>query len=123
MLEEGDVLLLAQHREDQMETVMLQLFRGAGVQGLSGMPVKCAFGAGQMCRPLLDVSQQEINDYYSRHLISSDLLELRNLADVAELIITSALQRKESRGLHYILDYPETDKSQPAKDTFIAGKS
>jgi len=67
LLEEGDVLLLAQHREDQMETVMLQLFRGAGVQGLSGMPVKCAFGAGQMCRPLLDVSQQEINDYAQQY--------------------------------------------------------
>jgi L-aspartate oxidase len=69
----------------------------------------------------LSLLQQEIEDYYSQHRISSDLLELRNLADVAELIITSASQRKESRGLHYTLDYPEID-SMPPKDTIIAGK-
>jgi len=71
----------------------------------------------------LRLLQEEISDYYTRHRISSDLLELRNLADVAELIITSALQRKESRGLHYTLDYPETDNVHDAKDTIIAGKS
>ena len=71
----------------------------------------------------LNLLQQEIGDYYSQHRISRDLLELRNLADVAELIITSALQRKESRGLHYTLDHPELDDSKPAKDTIIAGKS
>jgi len=71
----------------------------------------------------LKLIQQEINDYYTQHRISSDLLELRNLADVAELIITSALQRKESRGLHYTLDYPETDSLHDAKDTIISGKS
>ncbi len=70
----------------------------------------------------LNLLQQEISDYYSKHRISSDLLELRNLADVAELIISSALLRKESRGLHYTLDYPETDTSQAAKDTIISGK-
>lgn len=69
----------------------------------------------------LSLLQQEIEDYYSQHRISSDLLELRNLADVAELIITSALQRKESRGLHYTLDYPETDNMSPM-NTIIAGK-
>ena len=74
-------------------------------------------------RQRLMLLQQEISDYYSQHHISSDLLELRNLADVAELIINSALQRKESRGLHYTLDYPETDTSQTPKDTIIKGKS
>ncbi|MFW5442741.1 MAG: tRNA lysidine(34) synthetase TilS [Methylococcaceae bacterium] len=59
----NDVLLLAQHREDQMETVLLQLFRGAGVQGLSGMPLSIAFGHGLMCRPFLDVPKQLINEY------------------------------------------------------------
>lgn len=58
-----DVVLFAQHREDQMETVLLQLFRGAGVQGLSAMPQTMAFGAGTLIRPFLDVSKQEINDY------------------------------------------------------------
>jgi L-aspartate oxidase len=71
----------------------------------------------------LNLLQQEINDYYSQHRISSDLLELRNLANVAELIISSALQRKESRGLHYTLDYPETGPDHDAKDTVILGKS
>jgi L-aspartate oxidase len=70
----------------------------------------------------LALLQQEINDYYSKHRITSDLLELRNLADVAELIIQSALLRKESRGLHYTLDYPELLPSE-AKDTIISGKS
>ena len=71
----------------------------------------------------LQLLQQEIADYYSQHRISSDLIELRNLANVAELIITSALQRKESRGLHYILDYPETNDQGMATDTIITGKS
>ena len=73
-------------------------------------------------RQRLALLQDEIRDYYSQHHISSDLLELRNLADVAELIITSALLRKESRGLHYTLDYPETDNWQPAQETIIEPK-
>ncbi|MDR2990208.1 MAG: FAD-binding protein, partial [Providencia alcalifaciens] len=51
--------------------------------------------------------QQEINDYYANFRISNNLLELRNLVQVAELMVRCALERKESRGLHYTLDYPE----------------
>lgn len=61
--------------------------------------------------------QSEIHDYYSNYRISSDLLELRNLATVAELIIRSAQLRKESRGLHYTLDYPKT--AAEARDTLL----
>jgi L-aspartate oxidase len=67
----------------------------------------------------LALLKQEIDEFYSQHLISSDLLELRNLADVAELIIDSALMRKESRGLHYTLDYPLANDSKKPSETII----
>ncbi len=54
----------------------------------------------------------EIQDYYRRSTISSRLIELRNLATIAKLIIKSAIERKESRGLHYNIDYPSTIEDQ-----------
>lgn len=65
-------------------------------------------------RLLLD----EIDEFYSNYKVSRDLIELRNLAQVAELIILSAMQRHESRGLHYTLDYP--DLLPEARDTILA---
>ena len=59
----------------------------------------------------LDVINSEINEFYHTHHISMDLLELRNLVDVANIITTSALQRKESRGLHFNKDYPHMNKN------------
>ncbi|MCK5899025.1 MAG: tRNA lysidine(34) synthetase TilS, partial [Methylococcales bacterium] len=63
LLKTDEVLLVAQHREDQLETVLLQLFRGAGVQGLSAMTEISSFGNGMLLRPLLDCSQQTLKDY------------------------------------------------------------
>ncbi len=67
LISKNDVLLLGQHREDQLETVLLQLFRGAGVQGLSGMPLSMPFGSGVLCRPLLDIPKDMIKAYAAQH--------------------------------------------------------
>ena len=65
----------------------------------------------------VELLQSEIEEYYRHFRVSNNLLELRNLVQVAELIIKSALSRKESRGLHYTLDFPET--SAEAKITIL----
>ena len=71
----------------------------------------------------VELLKKEIAEYYSNFRVTSDLLELRNLVIVAELIIQCALQRKESRGLHYTLDYPEADNSKPAQNTVLTQHS
>lgn len=63
LLEAGDVLLTAQHQDDQLETFLLQLLRGAGLPGLAAMPAVMPFGAGRLARPLLDVPRVELAAY------------------------------------------------------------
>ncbi|MEW5799706.1 MAG: L-aspartate oxidase [Bacteroidota bacterium] len=67
----------------------------------------------------IQLIQDEVRDFYRRTKVSEELIELRNLALVADLIIRSALERKESRGLHFTTDYPKTDDTNWLKDTVI----
>ena len=71
----------------------------------------------ERARHRVDMLRQEVRDYYAHFRVTPDLIELRNLVEVADLIIRSALGRHESRGLHYTLDYPEL--LPEAKDTVL----
>lgn len=71
----------------------------------------------QRAKHRVDMLLAEIHEFYSNYTVTRDLLELRNLALVADLIIQSAMLRRESRGLHYTLDYP--DLLPEAKDTIL----
>jgi L-aspartate oxidase len=63
--------------------------------------------------------REEIREYYWKHLVTLDLLELRNIADLAEMIVACARFRRESRGLHYNLDHPDPDDARFLGDTVV----
>jgi L-aspartate oxidase len=67
----------------------------------------------------IELLKSEINEYYWDFTITADLLELRNIATISELIIDSAVLRKESRGLHYNIDYPERDDENFKMNTIL----
>jgi L-aspartate oxidase len=71
-------------------------------------------------RRRLDLLREEIRDYYWRFKVTRDVIELRNIADVAHLIVECATRRKESRGLHFTLDYPNRDDHNWQKDTVVS---
>ena len=68
----------------------------------------------------IDLISREIDEYYRNFIITRDLIELRNIATVGKLIIQCAMMRKESRGLHYNIDYPEKDNEHCRKDTIVS---
>ena len=70
----------------------------------------------------IQMIQEEIADYYWDFNITSDLIELRNIATVAEMIVRCALERKESRGLHYTIDFPDTDDIHWKRNTTVCKK-
>ena len=74
----------------------------------------------EMADRRIKLLREEVRDYYIKHKVTNDNLELRNLALVSELIISCALQREESRGLHFTLDFPES--APTAKDTILSSK-
>ncbi|MET0092424.1 MAG: L-aspartate oxidase, partial [Sedimenticola sp.] len=67
----------------------------------------------------VNLLRHEISEYYSNFRVGNDLLELRNLVDVADLIIHSAQRRRESRGLHYTLDFPKRDEQFQRRPTVL----
>ena len=67
LLAPAEVLLTAQHRDDQAETLLFRLLRGSGLKGLAGMPSHRALGAGSLLRPLLEVSRSELQVYAQQH--------------------------------------------------------
>ncbi len=73
----------------------------------------------ERARRRLDLLREEIRDYYWRFKVTRDVIELRNIADVAHLIVECATRRKESRGLNYNLDYPSRDDHNWLKDTVV----
>ena len=73
----------------------------------------------QRAKRRIDLLRQEIIEYYSNFRVGNDLLELRNLVEVADLIVQSAQRRRESRGLHYTLDCPRRDPAQRAPTILI----
>jgi len=70
LLNKNEVILLAHHQDDQAETVLIQLLRGAGVKGLAAMPLQQYFSKGLLCRPLLTFLRKEIHSYAIEHKLN-----------------------------------------------------
>jgi len=105
---ESDEEVMISHNWDELRRIMWDYV------GICRSNTRLNRAAGR-----LEILKNEIAEYYQHYRVSSDLLELRNLVIIADLIIRSALARKESRGLHYNKDYPDLDNSQDPKNTIL----
>lgn len=76
----------------------------------------------ERARKRVDIIRREVDDLCSRSILTPGLVELRNIALVASLIIRSALKRKESRGLHYTTDYPQQDNLPKPRNTYFINR-
>ncbi len=98
--------ILIEHNRDEIRQIMWDY---VGI-------VRSSFRL-ERARRRLDLLMKEVADFYWRTRITEPLVELRNLVILADLIVQCAYSRKESRGLHFMSDYPETDKSSLPRDT------
>ncbi|MDH4222656.1 MAG: L-aspartate oxidase [candidate division Zixibacteria bacterium] len=76
----------------------------------------------EMAKSRIDILLEDINNFYHQNPVTYEVIELRNITKVAELIIRSALLRKESRGLHFNQDYPQKDDRNWKKDTILKSR-
>jgi L-aspartate oxidase len=74
----------------------------------------------ERARRRMTLFKQEVDEFYRRTRVNEPLLELRNMTILADLIVRSAMSRKESRGLHFMTDYPEPDKERAPQDTLLS---
>lgn len=77
----------------------------------------------ERARRRLALLEDEIREYYWKYFVTADLLELRNIVTVAQLMVDGASIRKESRGIHYTLDYPETNAGTPEDSVLVKGNA
>jgi L-aspartate oxidase len=74
-----------------------------------------------LARKRMEFICAEIDQHYRKYIVTPNMVELRNISQVAMLIIQSAMQRKESRGLHYLIEYP--GKTEQARQTVVRKKN
>lgn len=100
--------ILVEHNRDEIRKVMWDY---VGI-------VRSTFRLGRAARRM-KLLKQEVEEFYRRSRVNAALVELRNLVVLADLIVRSAMGRRESRGLHFMSDFPETDNSHPARETLM----